>query len=462
MNKKAVKSLGVFSLSMISVAAVLSLRNFPTMATYGWASIGWYLIGTLLFFLPLSLVAAELATTWPQSGGIFAWVKRAFGMKKGFLAVWGEWSETLVFFPTLLAFVAATIAYALFPGLENNNAYFFAVAIVMMWSVVLFNFLGTKSSAMLSSVGSIAGTLLPAALLILLAGSFVIGGNAIEAQFSASALVPEISIATLPFLASVLVLFSGMEVAGFHALETKNPQRTYSLAMLWASLIIFGFSVIGTLAVAFVVPERDISLAGGLMQAFERFLDRVNLAWLITPLGLLIAFGAIAEFSTWLLGSSKGLHAVADSGSMPGVFKKRNRRGIPTRIIIMQAIVVSLFLSLFLFIPSINTSYWVLTAITGQILAIMYMLIFAAAIKLRYSEPNTKRPYKVPGGKIGIWLIAGAGFFSAAFTFGIGFVPPDRLTVNHAVFPIGLAIGVLLLSAPPFIFHRMAKAKQKA
>lgn len=306
------------------------------------------------------------------------------------------------------------------------------------------------------------GTLLPASILILLAASFVFGGNAIELPFSGEALVPEIGLGTLPFLASVLVLFSGMELAGFHAREAKNPQRTYSLAMLWAALLIFGFSVIGTLAIAFVVPAREISLAGGLMQAYQLFLQRFDLAWLVTPIGVLIAIGAVAEFSTWLLGSAKGLHAVADAGSLPRFLYKQNRRGMPVRILSMQALIISIIMSLFLFIPSVNTSYWVLTAVTSQILAIMYMLIFAAAIKLRYSEPNTRRPFKVPGGIIGMWLIGGAGFLSSIFTFVIGFVPPNTLTVNQFFYPIGIALGVGLLVAPPFLFHYLAKRRQKA
>jgi amino acid transporter len=74
-----VKVLGVFALAMINVAAVLSIRNFPSMAVYGWSSIGWYIIGTVMFLIPISLAGAELATGWPEGGGLYAWVRNAFG-----------------------------------------------------------------------------------------------------------------------------------------------------------------------------------------------------------------------------------------------------------------------------------------------------------------------------------------------------------------------------------------------
>lgn len=456
LSKQNVKVLGVFSLTMISVAAVLSLRNFPTMATYGWSSIGWYLIGTLLFFLPLSLVAAELATAWPKNGGIFAWVKEAFDTKRGFLAVWCDWAENLVWFPTLLAFISATIAYALFPGLAQNNVFFFIVMVTLMWGVTFFNYFGTKLSSVLSSFGVIAGSLFPAALLIILAAAFVIGGHSIAIPFTPEALIPDLTVQNLPFLATVLVLFAGMELAGFHALETKNPQRTYSLAMLWAALIIFTFSVVATLAIAIVVPANQISLDAGLMQAFQQFFDKLGVSWLIAPIGLLIAFGAIAQFSTWLLGPAKGLHAVVKAGSLPQALLKQNKQGIPTRIMVLQALIGSAFMLVFLFVPAINTSYWMLTAVTAQILAIMYMLLFAAAIKLRYAQPGTKRPFKIPGGKFGIWVVGGAGLFSSIFTFIVGFVPPSNMSVGQAwLYPLGIAVGVAVLTLPPLIFHRI-------
>src|SRR5579871_3856240 len=79
------KVLGIFALAMINVAAVLSLRNFPSMAVYGWSSVSWYILGALLFLLPSAFVGAELATGWPKGGGVYAWVKQAFGEEYGFL-----------------------------------------------------------------------------------------------------------------------------------------------------------------------------------------------------------------------------------------------------------------------------------------------------------------------------------------------------------------------------------------
>ena len=129
------KKLGVFALAMINVAAVLTLRNFPAMAEYGWASITWYVLGTVLFLIPIALVGAELATAWPKAGGVYAWVHEAFGERLGFLAVWCEWSENVVWFPTVLSFIAVTLAYVVDPGLANNKLFMFTVMMVAFWGL---------------------------------------------------------------------------------------------------------------------------------------------------------------------------------------------------------------------------------------------------------------------------------------------------------------------------------------
>jgi amino acid transporter len=121
MSNGKTKALGVFALAMINVAAVLSLRNYPSMAVYGWSCIGWYIIGTISFLIPLTLAGAELATGWPLGGGIYAWVREAFGEREGFIAVFCSWSNNLVWFPTVLAFIASTFAYVFNPALSTRS-----------------------------------------------------------------------------------------------------------------------------------------------------------------------------------------------------------------------------------------------------------------------------------------------------------------------------------------------------
>jgi amino acid transporter len=135
-----------------------------------------------------------------------------------------------------------------------------------------------------------------------------------------------------------------------------------------------------------------------------------------------------------------------------------NKRHVPVAVLVFQGILSTMFALMFLFVPSINSSYWMLTALTTQILVMMYILIFAAAIRLRYSQPDTPRAYTIPGGKPGIWIVAGVGIFGSLFSLVIGFVPPSG--VSHWPTPIYVAVMaglIIVCSAPPFIVERIKK-----
>lgn len=452
--------LGAGSIALISLAAVLTLRGMPSVAEYGWSSIAFYVLGALFFFIPLALVSAELATGWPRAGGLYAWVKEAFGDRSGFLAVWFEWVENIVWFPTVLSFVAATLAYVIDPGLANDKLYLVIAMLAIFWSLTLANFFGMKWTARLNNPGVLAGTLLPAVVLIGLGAYWLLAGRHNAIPFHASKLVPNLgSLSHLVFFAGVLLGYAGIEMAGFHAKETRNPGRDYPRAIFLAAALIVGISVLGTLAIAFVVPQAKLSLVSGLLQAFAYFFHAIGLgAWATKVMAALVGLGTLALISTWLLGPAKGMYASEKSGDLPPELHYVNQRHVPVAILVAQGILGSLFALLFLFVPSINTSYWMLSALTTQILVLMYIMVFAAALRLRYTQPDAPRPYKVPFGKVGIWIVAGMGLTGSAFGLVIGFIPPSG--ISHWPTPVYIAAmfaAIAVCSVPPFIIEKIKK-----
>ena len=450
--------LGVFTLCMINVAAVLSLRNFPVMSEYGLGMIFYYSLSALFFLVPVSLVSAELATTWPVAGGVYVWVREAMGERMGFLAIWAQTVNNVFFFPTMMAFIAGTLAYCINPAYANNKIFTLVVLIVGFWGLTLINLRGTKISGLISSFGAMAGTIIPGSLLVLLGAYWLISGRPSATPLNANQLIPHVSsLGQLVFLAGALIGMTGMEMSAVHAQEVKDPRRNYPLAILLSAVIVVGLSVFGSMAVALVIPRDSISLDAGIMEAFRFVADMLNLSWAIPILALLVAIGGVAKVSTWVAGPPKGLLATAHGGSLPPLFQKVNRQGMPVSILMLQAVMVTLFGTLFLLAPTVNTAFWILTALTVQVYLVMYLLLFAAAIILRYKYPNIKRPYRVPGGMPGIWIIGVVGFLSSVFGFAIGFVQPIGQTINYGLFELCMVGGIVLMLAPPFIFHAMRK-----
>jgi glutamate:GABA antiporter len=408
--------LGVRSLALISVAAVLTLRGMPSVAEYGWSSIVYYLLGALFFFVPLALVVAELGTGWPKAGGLYAWVKEGFGDRPGFLAVWFEWVENIPYFPTVLAFCAATFAYVVDPSLANDRVYLVIAMLAIFWGLTAANFFGTKWSARLNNPGVVFGTLLPASVLIILGVYWLAAGRHNQTPFHASKLAPNLgSVNNLVFFVAVLLSYGGIEMAGFHAKEMRNPARNYPRAIFIATVLIVGLSILATLAIAFVVPQAKLSLVAGIMQAFDALFKAIGLgSWATKVMALLVGLGTLAVISTWLLGPAKGLYATEQAGDLIPQLEHVNKHHAPVAILVFQAGLSSTLALLYLFVPSINTGYWMLTALTTQLVLMMYVLVFCAAIRLRYSEPNADRPYKVPGGRLGIWIVGGMGWSGAS------------------------------------------------
>jgi putative glutamate/gamma-aminobutyrate antiporter len=452
--------MGASSIALISLAAVLTLRGFPAVAEYGWSSIAYYLIGAVLFLVPLAMVAAELASAYPKAGGLYAWVKEAFHERSGVLAIWFEWIEDQVWFPTVLSFVAASAAYVFDPNLANHKVYLVIVMLGVFWALTFANFFGMRWTIRLNNPGVIIGTLVPAAVLILIGIYWLIAGKHNAIPFHTSKLLPSFShIGNLVFFVGVILGYAGIELAGFHAKETKNPKRDFPRALLMATGLIVGVSIIVTLAIAFVVPQHQLSLVSGILQTYSLAFKSIGIgAWATKLMAVLVTLGTLALISTWLLGPSKGLYATETTGELPPVLHKVNKRHVPVALLLSQGVLTTVFACLFLFVPSINSSYWILTALTTQILVMMYAMIMASAIRLRYTQPDVERPYKIPGGNAGMWFVAGAGIIGCAFSFLIGFIPPTG--VSHWPTPIYIAVmvaAIVICSIPPFITHRLRK-----
>jgi len=452
------KVLGLFALAMINVAAVLSIRNFPSMAVYGWSCIGWYIIGAILFLIPISLAGAELATGWPEGGGVYAWVKQAFGEKGGFTALFCEWSNNLVWFPTVLSFIASTLAFALTPALANSPWYMFTVMMIAFWGTTAIAYFGEEASTKFGNVGVILGSIIPAILIIILGVWWFGSGAAIVLPpLSLGAMVPAINFSTLPFFATIILLFAGMEMAGFHALETKNPQKDFPRAMALSAVIIVVCTVLATLAIAVVIPSDKLNLASGVMQAIQYFFAAAGMPWLVAPMAVLITLGGVVSLAAWLIGPAKGLGIVAEEGNMPPMFDRTNKYGAPVAVLVIQALIGSAISLLYVFLPSVNQAYWILSAMTVELLCIVYILVFASVIKLRYSQPDTPRPFRIPGGMAGIWIVGGLGLFGTAFAFIVGLMPPSYFATSGIAYVGAVLFGTFILAVPPLVFLKCKK-----
>jgi putative glutamate/gamma-aminobutyrate antiporter len=453
------KSLTAFLLTMINLSAILSIRNWPITAEFGFASIFFVLLAALFILIPTALVAAELATAWPSDGGVYVWIKKALGERIGFLAVFLLWIMNVTWYPIVLSFVASTIAFIFNPDLAQNRLFTFCCVLFFFWGATFVNLKGMKLSGWISSIGVISGTLIPGLIIIGMGFVWYFSGTNIQIQIDWNHLIPKFNhLSDFTFLVGVMFAFTGMEMPSVHAGNVINPQRNYPLAILYSSLIIITLSIFGSLAIAIIIPQNEIQLASGGIAAIYKVFNYYGLGNFVPVLALLIIIGALTSVSTWVAGPCRGVLAAAKDGELPAFFRKHNHHGMPINLMLTQGIIVTLISSIIIISPSVNNAFWMFVALSAQVYLIMYMLLFISAVVLRYKYPNHLRAYRIPFKNMGMWVVATIGLIGSVFGFCIGFVPPSQIEFKNLIFYEGfLIVGILLFCLTPVVVSRIQK-----
>lgn len=449
------KVLSVFSLVMINVIAVDSLRTLPISAKLGFSLVSYYILAAFAFFIPVALVAAELATAYPNTGGLYVWVREAYGKRAAFITIWLQWIYNVVWYPTMMAFIAVTLSYLIAPDLATNKVFLLTSMLSLFWLFTLLNCFGMKISSIVSIVGASIGTILPMVGISLLGALWIFQGRPVAVNYPLSILPDFHSIGDLPFFSAILFGLIGMEMSAVHAEEVKNPQRDYPRALFFSTIIIISTLVMGALAIVIVVPNNELSVVSGLIDAYSIFFNSYNMPWMTSVIALLIILGGLSGVSAWIIGPTKGLLVSARDGSLPAEFAKVNQYGAPVRILVTQGLIFSLLSTVFVILDSINAAYWILSDLCAQMALLVYILMFASAIKLRYTQPNQPRAYKIPGGNKVMWMVAGTGIFCCIVAMIIGFIPPSQIRIDNVPFFEAFLLGGLFIFA--FVPWMLAK-----
>jgi amino acid transporter len=431
------------ALAMMTVSSVASLRPAPTMAVYGLACVFLYVLPAIVFLIPTALVSAELATGW--DGGVYQWVKEGMSPKMGFAAAWHQFAMTIFYYPTLLSFVAATLAYVFNPDLAASGVYTAIVIIVVFW-LGLFVTLrgGIGVIAKLASSGVLIGTLIPGALLVILGILYLLQGNPSAAPMTADHILPEwTGIASVVLIVSNFMAYTGMEMNAVHVNSMKNPSREFPKTMFMALGLVLLILILPPLAISWIVPADEISLTAGVMQAVSVVFANFGLEWLVPIVGLGIVCASLAGFITWLAGPSKSLLLVGrDGGYLPPYFQKTNKAGVQENILMVQGLVTTVLALLFALVPAVSSAYWIFMTITTSVYLLMYLWMFIAAYRLRKLQPDHPRGYRAPA----LPLLCVVGFVASLCAIAIGFVPPSQFgDGNPWVYVAIVGGGILLL-----------------
>ena len=465
---KATK-LSVATLAIMNVTAVVSLRGLPAEAEYGMSSAFYYLFAAIVFLIPTALVAAELAAMFSdKQGGVFRWVGEAFGKRMGFLAIWLQWVESTIWYPTVLTFGAVSLAFIGMNGthdmaLASNRIYTLVVVLAIYWLATFISLKGMSWVGKVSKIGGLVGTIIPAGLLVVLAIVYLVTGGHSQLDFHGSFFPDLTNFNNLVLASSIFLFYAGMEMGGIHVKDVENPSRNYPKAVFIGSFVTVFIFILGTYSLGIIIPKSEINLTQSLLVGFDRYFAYIRASWLSPVIAVALAFGVLAGVLTWVSGPSKGIFAVGRAGYLPPFFQKTNANGVQRNILLLQGALVTLLGLLFVVMPSVQSFYQILSQLTVLLYLIMYLLMFAAAIYLRYSMKKANRPFRIGSKGNGLmWIVGGVGFLGSLLAFILSFIPPGQIAVgSKAMWYAVLVIGCIVVVVIPLIIYALRKPSWK-
>ncbi len=465
-----IKALGLWDVIAMNIVAVVGLRWIARSARLGAPSVSLWLLACLVFFVPLALALIELSSRHPEQGGIYAWVRRAFGPLHGFVCGWCMWVNNLFYFPSLLLFAAANFALVLGPagdGLADNRLYSVLFVLGFLWFCTGINIIGLAAGKWVQHVGSTATWIPPALLVVCGAIAFAVFGSA--TSFAPAELVPRDDIlTTMSLWSSMCFAFSGFEIASMVGQEVKNPRRTIPLGVLVAGVAVTGIYILSSASVLVAVPASELAERSGIADAVDLTTGRLGLAGMGALTGLLLVVGSIGGTNSWVAGAARVPFAAGVDAVLPASFARLHPRyRTPHVALVVQGLaatvlfLASVFVSLGGERTTVQESYDIMVNLTILMYFVPYLYLFAAWIALRRAEPAAGPDgdaVTLPGGWATVWLTASCGFLATLIAIGLVFVPPPD-TTNVLNYEVNLAGQSILLVVIGFGFYAFARRR---
>ena len=443
MNKKLAHNsaasqsgLGVFSLAMISIIAVCNLRSLSFAAMLGPSLVGYYIIASMFFLLPIALITVSFSAHFPANGGIYGWIKIAFGGQVGLLAVWLQWIYNLIWYPTQLIFITSLALSLFFPELRASPWITFIVSLIFFSSFTALHFLGIHAASWSMNIAAIIGTLLPLCFfsgITLQSMPQNIGQYIYNTQW-----LPAFDTDHFVYLSGVTFGLMGIEICGFYAENVENPRYVYPRALSLAGVVIILGMILSSLAIVHSVAGQDLDILTAMVQTLDVFFS-INHYYLREVVGVLILIGSSATVFAWLLGPSKGIVAAAKDGSAPAFFAQENAYGAPVAVLKVQWIIFFVLSFSHCFIQ-MDVLYLYFSVITTQLALMVYILFIMAFLTMRHKmRPDMPILY---GGQV--FLVC----MSLAYCFFIilcGFIVPEcNLGLSPSTYAMSMLCGMMM------------------
>jgi len=427
-------------MTLFSICAIIVLDTLGASASIGASTIAWYIITLVLFFIPYGLITAELGAAYPEQGGIYAWVRRAFGQRWAARTTWYYWINVALWMPSVYVIFASVLSQLFFP--ELSLLWIIIIGIVMTWVTVGVGIITLEVGKWVPNVGAIFKAVI---ILVLGFGGVIFAlRHGVANDLSLPALLPTWDIG-LMFLPVIVYNFLGFELMSGAGGEMKNPARDIPKAIITSGALIAFFYLFATIGMLLAMPLEQLGLVSGIIDTLKAVLGESTLAAvMVTVLGIGVLYTFFANMVTWTMGANRTAAQAAEERTLPEVFGRLHPvNKTPVGAYAITGIVSTVVVVVYGLLAGSNEDlFWTLFAFSSIIFLLPYLMLFPAFLKLRASDPAAERPYRFPGGTAFGWIMSLVCmlFVLQAIVFFV-WVPGTAIDWAYA---IPILIGVLV------------------
>ena len=442
---KHIKTLGQKDMVLFTVSAILLLDTLAAAASVGASSIFWWLFLGLLFFVPFALICAEMGCAYPEQGGIYAWIRDAFGGRWASRATWSYWVNTAVWVPAIYILFAGIFKQMFYP--ELTLFWQITIAIILTWIAVILNIVTLSIGKWIPNIGAVLKIIVFIA--IILGAVLYTQDHGMANELTFQSLKPNWS-SSLQYIPAIIYGMLGFELVSSGSAEMNDPARDVPRSIFISGIIIIVLYTLATVAVLAAIPAGEINLVEGLMDTLNLFFGQTAIGKiLVMILGVAALYTFFSNGVTWALGCNRSAAEAAADGELPALFGiVSKKRGTPVGAAISMGVVATILLVLYGFMAGNNEDlFWDLFSFSAVIFLLPYLGMFLAFVKMRVVDADHIRPFAVPGNLIVARILAYTCFtvlvLSIAlfiYTPGEGFQLPVLLGVT-----IMLALGEIVI-----------------
>ena len=463
----------LFSAVLATVCIILVGDAVAPTASIGNSQYFWWIIMLIGFFVPYGLISAELGTQYPSEGGLYTWIKKAFGKKWAGRVAWYYW----VNFPLWVASLADLVTTYLMQmlGVEMTWPLILAIQVFYIVLVSVLGVLRISQSAWVSNLGAIVK-------FIFMAGLGALGIYVLITQGSANPITsftdllplynPDggIDFTGLGFVSLIIFNMLGFEVVSTFSNDMTNPKKEIPKAIILGGILIAIFYLLPSFGIGVAIPLEELSTDTGLLDSYSTLLNIIGFSAglskaIIVIVGGLFIYTLVANISSWSFGVNSVVAYAAEDGTFPKSWAKRNKNGVPYVVSIWTGIVALIIAVAGILIANfapegseITNLFWTFFSLSLVTLLLSYVPMFIAFLKLHKKGPQVKNGYWISGGKVKIALYGIVPFILLLIALFFTLFPEFNLEMFAYNWPLIVGACIAIIAGEIMVYRMSKKA----